>query len=141
MKVLTFGTFDHLHPGHLAFLKEASSNGELFISVARDANVKEIKGIAPDQSEGDRVLALKNAFPKANITLGDAQDYLKPVRDISPDLIVLGYDQKLPPGVSQEDLSCEIQRAAPFDPDIYKSSIRRKLIPRASPSGTSDIDN
>lgn len=133
IKVLTFGTFDHLHPGHLAYLNEAASEGDLYIVVARDAHVEEIKGLKPDHAEDDRVSALQQAFPDAAVALGDAEDYLEPVKQINPDLIYLGYDQLLPPGVSEADLPCEIRRAAPFEPEKHKSSIRRQM--------TTDIDN
>lgn len=126
MKILTFGTFDHLHPGHVAYLNEAASKGDLFVIVARDAHVEQIKGVTPDQSEHDRLAALKDAFPDAQVVLGDAEDYRKPVRDINPDLIVMGYDQKLPPGVTEADVDCTILRAAPFDPEIHKSSLLRQ---------------
>jgi|AP95_1055475.scaffolds.fasta_scaffold03967_8 FAD synthetase len=132
MKILTFGTFDHLHPGHLAYLNEAKSMGDLFIIVARDSHVEEIKGAAPDQSEEFRMAALKEAFPDATILLGDSEDYLVPVRQINPDLIVMGYDQRLPPGVSEEELGCKVVRAAPLDPDIHKSSLRKQKTPKAS---------
>jgi FAD synthetase len=126
MKVLTFGTFDHLHPGHLAYLTEAGVKGDLYIVVARDKHVEEIKGNAPDQSEEDRVTALEKAFPDATILLGDSEDYLKPVRSINPDLIVMGYDQRLPPGIEEADLPCPVERAKPHNPEEFKSSIRRE---------------
>ncbi len=125
MKVLTFGTFDHLHPGHIAYLEEAQSKGSLFIIVARGANVEHIKGRAPDHSEEERVVALKEAFPDATVLLGDSENYLKPVLEVAPDLIVMGYDQRLPPGVFEEDLPCPIEKAAPFEPETHKSSIKR----------------
>lgn len=126
MKVLTFGTFDHLHPGHLAYLNDAAKEGDLFIIVARDQNVEHIKGRAPDHTEQQRVKALQNALPDAQVLLGDTGDYLKPVREIAPDLIVMGYDQKLPPGVSETDLSCPVQRAQSHNPEEYKSSKMRE---------------
>ena len=126
MKILTFGTFDHLHPGHIAYLQEAQQQGDVHIIVARDAHVLQIKGAAPDQSESERVQAVQTAFPDASVHLGDSEDYLEPVRNINPDRIVMGYDQKLPPGVREEDLPCEIHRAAPLEPDIHKSSLLRQ---------------
>jgi cytidyltransferase-like protein len=45
--VMVFGTFDFLHKGHLNFFKQARSlakNPYLIASVARDYNVKRIKG-------------------------------------------------------------------------------------------------
>lgn len=125
-RVLTFGTFDHLHPGHIAYLSEAQSKGDLYIIVARDQNVTHIKGKTPDQSEEDRKKALEDAFPNATVLLGDSVDYLKPVMDILPDIIVMGYDQHLPPGVSEGDLPCSVERASPHRPEEYKSSLRRK---------------
>ena len=104
MKVLTFGTFDHLHPGHIAYLSEAAGMGDLTIIVARDRNVEHIKGAAPQGLEQDRLLALEEVFPDATVVLGDSEDYLRPVRDAAPDVIVMGYDQKLPPGVANSKL-------------------------------------
>src|SRR3989344_8656293 len=123
MRVLTFGTFDHLHRGHKAYLEFAASKGDLFIIVARDANVCSIKGRAPDHTEEERAAALRHAFPEATVVLGDTDDYLKPVRDIRPDLIVMGYDQRLPPGVSEKDLPCPVERAGSHEPHLFKSSI------------------
>lgn len=124
-KVLTFGTFDNLHPGHLEYLRWAQSKGNLYVVVARDANVQHIKHRAPEQSEVDRVAALQQAFPEAVVMLGHESDYLEPVRLVQPDLIVMGYDQKLPPTVSEEDLQAPIERAEPFKPEKYKSSLFR----------------
>src|SRR3989344_8317135 len=123
MRVLTFGTFDHLHRGHRAYLEFAASKGDLFIIVARDSNVRAIKGRDPDHTEEERAAALRQAFPAATVTIGDADDYLKPVRDIRPDLIVMGYDQLLPPGVTESDLPCPVERAHPHEPETFKSSI------------------
>lgn len=125
-KVLTFGTFDHLHEGHKAYLQYAASKGELFIIVARDANVEHIKGRRPDQPEQERIEALRSAFPHANVRLGDETDYLAPIRDVQPDLIVMGYDQKLPPSISENSLPCPVERADSHYPEKYKSSLQRK---------------
>ncbi len=125
-KILTFGTFDNLHPGHIAYLNEAHSKGQLFVIVARDETVERIKGHGPDQSEQKRLAAITEVFPDATVLLGDDHDYLKPVREIAPDLIIMGYDQRLPPGITEKDLPCLVQRAAPLSPEIHKSSILRR---------------
>ena len=42
--VLTFGTFDIFHPGHLHYLKEAKKHGNcLIVIIARDTTVQRIK--------------------------------------------------------------------------------------------------
>ncbi|MDB4978891.1 MAG: cytidyltransferase [Candidatus Peribacteria bacterium] len=127
MNVLVFGTFDHLHPGHLFLLNEAAKRGDLYVVVARDANVERFKGKKSDQPEDERVAAIQSKFPSATVLLGDADDFLAPVRSVKPDLILLGYDQKLPPGVSEENLMVPVERLPAFKPDVHKSSLRRRV--------------
>lgn len=126
MRVLVTGTFDDLHPGHHFLLNEARKRGELWVIVARDTNVKAIKGHAAQQSEQERKRAIEVAFPDVHVVLGDEHDFLKPVREITPDLLLLGYDQALPPEVDWDDLPCRMERLPSFHPDIHKSSLRRK---------------
>lgn len=123
MKVLVFGTFDVLHPGHRFVLDEAEKRGDVSVVVARDANVQHFKGRAPKQSEAERQTAIQDQYPKATVILGHETDYLEPVRDIQPDLILLGYDQKLPPGIQEADFPCKTERLEPFHPEKYKSSL------------------
>lgn len=125
MKVLVFGTFDLLHPGHRFLLKEASARGRLTVVVARDRNVQRIKGRFPAHDEDERMSLVRAAAPGADVVLGDAEDFLVPVRAVDPDLILLGYDQKLPPGVTEEDLPYEVERLPAFHPEKYKTSIIR----------------
>ena len=126
--VLVFGTFDHLHPGHHFVIEQAQARGRVTVIVARDANVAHIKGFHPDHSEQERCQAIKNQFPDISVQLGDADDYLQPIRDMQPDLILLGYDQKLPPDINEEDLPCPIERLPAFEPDKFKSSIMRQQL-------------
>ncbi len=111
---------------HLFLLTEASKRGELWVIIARDATVKMIKGRAPLQNERERERAIKNAFPDAHVVLGDDVDFLRPVREIDPDLILLGYDQQLPPDIDWYDIVWKTERLPAFQPDIHKSSLRRQ---------------
>ena len=126
MKILTFGTFDDFHPGHHSYLSQAEARGDLFVVVARDSNVLKIKGRAPLQDENLRMQTVQEAFPTATVLLGDQDNFLKRITEIQPDLILLGYDQKLPPNIAEGDLPCPIERAQAFEPHIHKSSLRRK---------------
>lgn len=126
MRVLLFGTFDRLHPGHRFVLTEAQKRGKLTIIVARDVTVQRHKGKLPMQSEEERRAAVSRAVPSARVLLGDSDDYLRPVRENAPDLILLGYDQGLPRKVKLEDLPCPVERLPAFRPELYKSSLRRK---------------
>jgi FAD synthetase len=123
MRVLVFGTFDRLHPGHEFVLREAAKRGDVFVVIARDANVERIKGKRPAESEDHRKDAVESFLPHATVILGDAKDFLKPVHQVKPDLILFGYDQRLPPGVSESDLPCPVERLPGFEPGRYKSSL------------------
>ena len=69
--------------------------------------------------------AIQNKFPNAKVILGDSGDYLTPVRAVAPDLILLGYDQKPPPGVKEDDLLCDVERLPALEPERFKSSLKR----------------
>lgn len=134
---MVFGTFDDLHPGHLYLLSCAHArikneklkikNSVVYVVVARDANVFKIKGRSPLQSEEIRAQAIRDAFPEAEVILGDPEDFMSPILELKPDLILIGYDQKLPPGVTEELLGCPVERLDAFEPEKYKSSIRREM--------------
>lgn len=124
-QVMVFGTFDLLHPGHHFLIKEAMKRGRVTVVVARAKNVQTIKGKEPVETDTERVAALQVAFPDTQVILGSATDFLDPVRALRPDLLLFGYDQRLPPNVSETDLP-PIERAPALRPDIYKSSLMRK---------------
>jgi FAD synthetase len=92
VRVVATGTFDILHPGHIKFLKEAKKLGdELVVIVAREKNVRhKPKPILPEEQRRRVVEALK--FVDRAI-LGDKEDIFKPIMELKPDIIVLGYDQ------------------------------------------------
>ncbi len=124
MRVMIFGTFDKFHPGHEFVLRQALSRGETIVIVARDANVQRIKGKLPKYDERVRSAAIRTAFPDATVRLGDESgDFLAPIRKFSPDIILLGYDQQLPPGVQAKDFPCAVERLEAFEPQKYKSSL------------------
>src|SRR3989338_9592532 len=94
VRVMVFGTFDLLHPGHLSFLRQAKALGDfLIVSIARDANVKSIKGAAPLLRENDRRKLIANLAMVNKTVLGDKRGYLRHVLRQKPDIIALGYDQ------------------------------------------------
>ena len=91
-RALAQGTFDILHPGHLHYLEEAAAHGEeLHVIVSRATNVTHKPGpTCPDRQRRDMVAAL-SVVDAAH--LGDPEDYYVPVREIDPDVVVLGFDQ------------------------------------------------
>ena len=110
------GTFDLLHPGHLHYLEEAADMaGELHVIVARGNNVThKPKPVVPDDQRREMVAALE-AVDEAR--LGHTEDFFVPVRDIDPDVIVLGHDQHhdedtLSAMLEEEGIDCAVARAS-----------------------------
>lgn len=120
--VLAFGTYDVFHKGHEYFLREAAKLGDrLVVVVARDGNVERLKGRAPHDAETVRLqnVAAFEVVAEARLGYEEWGKHLQVLADVSPDVIVLGYDQKakLPP-----EWESKAVRIDSFEPEIYKSS-------------------
>lgn len=127
-RVLCCGTFDYLHPGHRSFIAQAAALGdELVVVVARDENVRRIKGHYPDHSQEERQAALAQLPEVSQVRLGHkGSNFLRIVGEVAPHIIALGYDQKRPPGLAQAFPQCEIVVLQPHHPEQFKSSIFRR---------------
>jgi FAD synthetase len=120
-RVVAQGTFDLLHPGHLHYLEEAASMGdELRVIVARGDNVThKPEPVVPDAQRREMVAALD---PVDEARVGHVEDFFVPIRDIDPDVIVLGHDQHhdeetLSAMLAEEGIDCEVERASAREPD------------------------
>jgi FAD synthetase len=126
--IMAAGSFDLLHPGHLYYLEEAKKHGDkLVVVVARDSNIEKFKGKNPKFSEGERLEHVK-ALPMVDkAILGHVGNIFDIISEIKPDVICLGYDQKLEAKKLKEELSkrkikAEVVRIKALKPDVYKSS-------------------
>ena len=134
IKVLTFGTFDLFHEGHKYFLTKSKSYGDkLFAVVARDSNVKKIKGFLPTENENIRVMNVMASNIPDEVFLGEENNYYHVLRKVMPDVICLGYDQSAFVDKLEDELkkiglkNTKIVRIDSHKPEIYKSSkIREK---------------
>lgn len=129
-KVLAFGTFDILHPGHEHALTEARGLGDhLTVIIARDTTVEKVKNKKPFFDEQTRLKNLENLHIADKVRLGNLGDKHLVIIEENPDIIALGYDQKFfidnLDTVSKKHV--KIVRLQPFKPDIYKSSKLRTL--------------
>lgn len=132
MRVMVFGTFDNLHPGHLHYFKQARKFGaELVIVVARDKNVLHIKGRLPQEDEKTRVrkirIAIRESGEPGRAVLGSLTNQWLVLKKYRPDVIALGYDQKvdnprLKSEIKKFRLFCKIKRLQAYHPEKYKSS-------------------
>jgi len=122
-KVLCFGTFDGLHPGHLSFLKQAKKYGNyLTVVVARDENVKKIKGSYPFYNELLRLRRIRESKLVKEAILGKIFFSYDIIKEINPDVICVGYDQKVDKRKIKEKYNLKVVRLLPYKEDIYKSS-------------------
>lgn len=129
--VVIFGVFDGIHDGHLAFINEAKSYGDILIAiVARDSIVFNIKNRLPKENEVERIKNLLEIPEIDRVLLGDEQKgAYKVLQEVNPDVICLGYDQKdlendikkaIKNGIIKK---AEIISAKPYKPDELHSSI------------------
>jgi FAD synthetase len=104
IRVLATGTFDLLHPGHLMYLDQSRALGdELVVIVARDSNVlHKPRPIIPQEQRLLMVSALKIVD---RAVLGSETDMFKPIEELKPDIITLGYDQHFDVVLLKEELA------------------------------------
>jgi FAD synthetase len=103
-RIVATGTFDLLHPGHLYYLEESKNLGdELWVIVARDSNVKhKPRPVIPEEHRLAMVAALK---PVDHAVLGDKADMFRPIEEIRPEIITIGFNQLF----SEENLADQLQ--------------------------------
>jgi FAD synthetase len=135
-RVVATGTFDILHTGHLYYLEESRRLGdELHVIVARDANVKhKPRPIVP---EGQRLKMVASLKPVDHAVLGDLHDMFRPIREIRPAIITIGFNQhfdaeKLRSDLVGQGITAEVVRIGKYDGDTYCSSslIIRQVLER-----------
>ena len=126
--VLTFGTFDLLHPWHEYYLNEAKKLGDFLVSVvARDQNVFKCKGRLPQNNETMRVQNLQKLWIADKVVLWDLKNPYAVLDAYLPKFICFGYDQKsfnswVSKYLDQIWLDAKLVTIWSFRPDVFKSS-------------------
>ena len=102
-KVFVSGCYDLLHSGHIAFFKEASRYGDVYVGIGSDSTVSELKGRQTVNSEQERlymvhaVRYVKEAFVNSGSGLLDFEQELK---QLNPDYFVVN-EEGFSPGKQQ----------------------------------------
>jgi FAD synthetase len=128
IKVMTFGTFDIMHPGHLSYFKQARKYGDYLIAViARDKNVLQIKRRLPSQNEKVRLAEVKKTGVIDKVVLGQMRNKFAIIKKYKPDVVCLGYDQIVDENELKKIFKAKVFRMKPFKAGIYKSSKMKKF--------------
>jgi len=95
--VMVNGTFDVLHPGHIALLNTARGYGDaLVVAIDTDRRVKELKGDKrPINNQIDRRIMLSNIKAVDIVEFFDStEELIELMKRYQPDVYVKGSDWK-----------------------------------------------
>ncbi|MFC1691032.1 adenylyltransferase/cytidyltransferase family protein [Nanoarchaeota archaeon] len=127
-KVMVFGTFDIIHPGHISFLEQAKEYGDyLVVVVGRDITVEQIKGSKPTNNENERLHNVISLKIVDEAVLGKEDDKYQVIEDLKPNVICIGYDQssftsELQDEMLKRNVSVKIVKLKPYREEDFKSS-------------------
>lgn len=94
-KVFVSGCYDLLHSGHVAFFKEASQFGDLYVGIGSDSTIEDLKGRQTINCEQERlymvqaVKYVKDAFINSGSGI---MDFDKELRKLQADYFVVNED-------------------------------------------------
>lgn len=91
MKVLTLGTFDLLHFGHIRLFERAARFGPLTVGVNSDRFVLEYKGRAAKENQHKRIANLTPGLGIERALLNDGPG-IELIRSLRPDILAIGSD-------------------------------------------------
>jgi len=129
-KVLVFGIFDGVHPGHIDFFRQAKIHGDfLVVAVGQSSATKKIKGKLPKYSLRERMGFVRDVEYVDKAIPGDkGQGSYKIIIRERPDIICLGYDQKelaadLKKWLDLKEFKIDLKILKSHKPRKYHSSI------------------
>lgn len=94
-KIFVNGTFDILHPGHMALFEYAKSQGDyLLVAIDADSRVKQFKGDSrPINNQETRKRMLECVKFIDEVSIFDSDESLtNTVKNYAPDLMIVGSD-------------------------------------------------
>ena len=130
--VLAGGVFDIIHPGHIHTLNAAKAlGGILVVAIATDKTAKKMKKRSPlhNQELRRELVSCLSMVDKAIV--GHEDDIFQTVKEVKPNIIVLGYDQIhqekfISDGCKRINLNVEIVRLESPVPHLSSSEIEKE---------------
>jgi len=98
-KVFVSGCYDMLHSGHVAFFREASSFGDLYVGIGSDSTILDLKGRLTVNCEQERLYMIKSIkyVTDAWVNKGSGiMDFEEDLREFKPDIFVVNEDGNSP---------------------------------------------
>lgn len=130
-KVLVFGKFDILHPGHMYILSAAKKLGDVTVILESDQSIKALRHYTPYNSESIRKHNLENMGWEVFVrdTQHDRQ-YI--INNLKPDILCLGEDQIFLLDIFSNFKNLKVIKF--FKSNLYKSSHLRSILEDKSAS-------
>ena len=130
--VLAGGVFDIIHPGHIHTLNAAKALGDvLVVAIATDKTAQKMKKRPPLHNQELRCELVSCLSMVDKAVIGHEDDIFKTVKEIEPNIIVLGYDQIhqekfIDDGCKRINLNVEIVRLQSPVPELSSSEIEKQ---------------
>ena len=130
--VLAGGVFDIIHPGHIHTLNAAKALGDvLVVAIATDKTAQKMKKRTPLHNQELRCELVSCLSMVDKAVIGHEDDIFKTVKEIEPNIIVLGYDQIhqekfIDEGCKRINLNVEIVRLQSPIPELSSSEIEKQ---------------
>ena len=130
--VLAGGVFDIIHPGHIHTLNAAKALGDvLVVAIATDNTAQKMKKRPPLHNQELRRELVSCLSMVDRAVVGHEDDIFETVKEIKPNIIVLGYDQIhqekfIDDGCKRINIDVEIVRLQSPVPDLSSSDIEKK---------------
>lgn len=129
--VFTNGCFDLLHAGHISYLEEARSKGDLLvIAVNSDASLRRLKGETRPIIPAEQRMRLLAALDCVDhVVLFDEDTPARIIKDLMPDVLAKGADYEIHQIVGADivmDAGGKVERI-PFVPGLSTSDIVKRI--------------
>lgn len=113
--VMVAGTFEILHPGHLAYLREAWRRGYVTAVVSADENAERVKGRRIVIPQRQRAEVLSSLYFVHKVVHGRPGDIFDIFYEVKPDVVLLGPNQS----VSEDVVKAQAKRRG-VDVEVYR---------------------
>ena len=130
--VLAGGVFDIIHPGHIHTLNAAKAlGGVLVVAIATDKTAEKMKKRSPLHNQELRRELVSSLSMVDKAIVGHEDDIFQTVKEVKPNIIVLGYDQVhqekfISDGCKRINLNVEIVRLETPVPHLSSSEIEKE---------------